>query len=238
MFVVETLDEVYDVDFIAHHGTKGMHWGQRRYQNPDGSLTPAGRKRYMKNNRFRQKYLRDQAKRLEEERRKTETAKQRHDRIMKSSNAEEILKNKDLLTTEELKERINRIKTEQELATYIKKSPTKMDKAKKHIDNTIEIVDKVGKFTDTKVGKMVVKEVKKQLGFETTPTFKDYNDILKDLSKVDSNKLRDYKERAKNEKELRATLRELKKMADDPDYVPSGSKKKKKKNQDDDDDDD
>lgn len=24
--------------YLAHHGIKGMHWGIRRYQNPDGSL--------------------------------------------------------------------------------------------------------------------------------------------------------------------------------------------------------
>lgn len=28
--------------YLAHHGTKGMHWGDRRWQNLDGSLTPAG----------------------------------------------------------------------------------------------------------------------------------------------------------------------------------------------------
>jgi hypothetical protein len=33
---------------LYHHGIKGMKWGRRRYQNPDGSLTPAGRKRYDK----------------------------------------------------------------------------------------------------------------------------------------------------------------------------------------------
>lgn len=32
--------------YLAHHGTKGMKWGQRKYQNSDGSLTPLGRAHY------------------------------------------------------------------------------------------------------------------------------------------------------------------------------------------------
>lgn len=33
-------------DYLEHHGILGQKWGIRRFQNPDGSLTPAGRKRY------------------------------------------------------------------------------------------------------------------------------------------------------------------------------------------------
>lgn len=32
--------------YLAHHGIKGQKWGVRRYQNPDGSLTAAGKQRY------------------------------------------------------------------------------------------------------------------------------------------------------------------------------------------------
>lgn len=31
---------------LEHHGIKGQQWGVRRYQNPDGTLTAEGRKRY------------------------------------------------------------------------------------------------------------------------------------------------------------------------------------------------
>lgn len=39
--------EYFDNDlYIEHHGVKGQKWGVRRYQNADGSLTNAGKKRY------------------------------------------------------------------------------------------------------------------------------------------------------------------------------------------------
>ena len=33
-------------NYLAHHGILGQKWGVRRFQNEDGSLTDAGRKRY------------------------------------------------------------------------------------------------------------------------------------------------------------------------------------------------
>lgn len=34
--------------YLTHHGIKGQRWGVRRYQNPDGTLTEDGKKKYAK----------------------------------------------------------------------------------------------------------------------------------------------------------------------------------------------
>lgn len=39
-------DNLLSDDSLQHYGVKGQKWGVRKYQNPDGTLTDLGRKRY------------------------------------------------------------------------------------------------------------------------------------------------------------------------------------------------
>lgn len=47
---------------LYHHGIKNQKWGVRRYQYEDGTLTPEGRKRYLKGEKYREKELKSTEK--------------------------------------------------------------------------------------------------------------------------------------------------------------------------------
>lgn len=206
MIVVENENELA----LYHHGTLGMHWGVRRYQNADGSLTAAGRKRYLKNKKFRDKYLAEQKKRKEAEAKAKETAKQRHDRLMKTTDPKELLKHVDELSTEEIRERINRIDTERKLAALIQNEPSKFEKSMAKVNKAL---NKAQKFADSPVGKAAIKELKKQLGVGQTDV--DYDALLKGVHGLTNQSVKEYAERAKNEKEMRENIEKIQKMLSD-----------------------
>ena len=66
--------------YLVHHGILGQKWGLRRYQNADGTLTDAGKKRYSakiekkesRNERLAKKQLRYQTKSDRFEKKKTQ----------------------------------------------------------------------------------------------------------------------------------------------------------------------
>lgn len=82
-------------NYLVHHGIKGMHWGIRRYQNADGSLTSAGRSKYgvgpkrkssgSKPTRSERRAAKKQAKAAIENAKKLAKQKAEHDRKMKTS---------------------------------------------------------------------------------------------------------------------------------------------------------
>lgn len=109
MWKYNDTDSMYDT--LMHHGIRGMKWGIRRYQNKDGSLTSAGRRRQRNNPFFIKK---SKAKKQKESNNKKQTKN-----ITKKKNIKDM-------TNEELRERTNRINLEND---YIR---TSQDYAKLH----------------------------------------------------------------------------------------------------------
>lgn len=60
---------------LSHHGIKGQKWGRRRYQNKDGSLTPAGKQRYGSEENFESRYNEDVKTRIKAAKKLTDGGK-------------------------------------------------------------------------------------------------------------------------------------------------------------------
>ena len=100
---------------LRHHGIKGQKWGVRRFQNSDGSLTAAGRKRYGDGKGSSVEDYQNAIK-------KTKAAGESVENIRKFNNdikrikdpamEKRIRKSTETMTDKELQQRVNRLNME------------------------------------------------------------------------------------------------------------------------------
>ena len=221
---------------IYHHGVKGMRWGIRRYQKKDGSLTRLGKKRRQADEDEQKKQQKEQAKtqkaqakaqkkqsqeaeakkKQEEQeaaqKKKAEEAREElRSRLLKSNNAQEIYENRNLLTTQEINERLTRIDVERRLgAEAAKNKVTFGDKVQKTVDkaskmaNTIETAYQI---TQKPFYKALMKKLK---GEQTprTPKF-DMDELLRKVDTMSTQELTDTLNRTKNINSIEALMQQI-----------------------------
>lgn len=133
----EFFDEMENGSFLEHHGILGQKWGIRRFQNYDGTLKAAGKKRRSEDRvkkraerkaaRAEKKEAKAQAK-AEKAKADFEAAKKR---AIANADLNEIMKLRGHMTTEELKEASTR-------ALAIGQVSKNMPKEKSRVDRLVD----------------------------------------------------------------------------------------------------
>ena len=111
---------------LIHAGVKGMKWGQRRYQNKDGTLTEAGKRRYGKNNKT-------------DDNEKSSKNKKEQKSVSEKSNSKVDI---DKMSTKDIKE-LN--KRSEAIKKYYEHNPTVKQKQIKKLEDKSDIADEVAK---------------------------------------------------------------------------------------------
>lgn len=147
------MDYIIQDGELYHHGVKGQRWGVRRFQNADGSLTNAGKKRVSRKQKKALEKARktkqekaEAAKNAKQEQEDFETAKKR---ALESGSAADVLKFKGKLTNQELQQAVFRINMERQLSDIsAKETKTGLDKAEQFMNKVDRVNKMVGKGVD------------------------------------------------------------------------------------------
>lgn len=241
--------ENFNEDYLQHHGTKGQRWGVRRYQYKDGSLTPAGRKRYNKEmdklkaeeqklkaekkvldnkKKTQAKFdkldekkakLEAEKKALKEDQKKfkkgekeasdkhKETVEEKRERLLKSNDPNELYKNKDVLSTAEINERLARLDAERRLSQVAASTKTS---GMERVDKALKTFKKVDEVYNTLNNSAAGKIVKKKLGIgEKTEEFNATN-FLNNINKKSNQQVADATKRLVNQNLYEKTLDDMK----------------------------
>lgn len=161
---------------LYHHGIRGMKWGVRRYQNKDGSLTPAGKKRMYremfdsesKDLKERRKYTADTSRWMKED---TERSKRLVDssrnltndlkRAVDTSSKNRKVPKMDLSTMsdKEMRDQINRAYLEKQYNELF--NPKRESKGREYASRTLETAGNVLAITSSALGiALAIKELK------------------------------------------------------------------------------
>ena len=202
--------------------------GRKRYSDKDGSLNKRGKKKYeketaelkaekklLKNKARTQKKMDklkdlkdevDDLKKADKEAKTGGSREEKRKRLLESTDAKEIYENRNLLTTAELEDRINRIDKESRLASKIPEQKTgldyvnqKINRASNTVNNVTNMFQKVDNAYSTVINSGIGKVLAKKLGLE--PAKKEWNaeQLWKDRNKMSNEEFQAFTKRLVNE---------------------------------------